>query len=595
MKKLNLSFLSSRYIPLISAFFLLVTIKILISFYFKSPWIFPDETVYAETARNILHGEFFSKLQYCQTYPPGYSFFLSIVYLLFDNSTVNYQLMLIINSFLTSSIIFPAYFLLKKYCSDKFSLLGSIFVAILPSVVLYNFVVMSENLFIPLFVFSLWFVIESYESNSKKWGILAGFSIFLLFFTRSLGIAMIIGFFLALVYYALIQLKSKKPGIIVKENIYSILAFCIPTILWIYYKSQLVITTTADYDINAYISSIFQAVSNIQSFTRFLLLIIHEFEFLILASYFILFVLAFYSLYLILRCCTSNFEDSSKLKENQKKMAIKSGVIYFLVSSFLSILITVAHMSLVKPPVDLYYSIFGRYIDPIVPIIVIFGLIGLYNVLNKNSEKKKIIFLLITSILPLIILFAIDFPSTYYKLPNIFTIFYIQKVSTFLPVIQFIILFAILLFGFFTIIMYYKKFWPIFIIFLMIITIIAIHSTLQIQLKISSDTEKINQIGQYLITNSNESSRILMTNEDYSYAGGPQIWFGTQFYIKGYLIRNDTCSTSSNYNCQQNRDLDYIISPKILPYQLITVSNMGFKLYNFKKPENQTIELPYTN
>jgi hypothetical protein len=503
--------------------------------------------------------------------------------------------MLIINSFLTSSIIFPAYFLLKKYCSDKFSLLGSIFVAILPSVVLYNFVVMSENLFIPLFVFSLWFVIESYESNSKKWGILAGFSIFLLFFTRSLGIAMIIGFFLALVYYALIQLKSKKPGIIVKENIYSILAFCIPTILWIYYKSQLVITTTADYDINAYISSIFQAVSNIQSFTRFLLLIIHEFEFLILASYFILFVLAFYSLYLILRCCTSNFEDSSKLKENQKKMAIKSGVIYFLVSSFLSILITVAHMSLVKPPVDLYYSIFGRYIDPIVPIIVIFGLIGLYNVLNKNSEKKKIIFLLITSILPLIILFAIDFPSTYYKLPNIFTIFYIQKVSTFLPVIQFIILFAILLFGFFTIIMYYKKFWPIFIIFLMIITIIAIHSTLQIQLKISSDTEKINQIGQYLITNSNESSRILMTNEDYSYAGGPQIWFGTQFYIKGYLIRNDTCSTSSNYNCQQNRDLDYIISPKILPYQLITVSNMGFKLYNFKKPENQTIELPYTN
>ena len=214
--------------------------------------------------------------------------------------------------------------------------------------------------------------------------------------------------------------------------------------------------------------------------------------------------------------------------------------------------------------------------------LIIFGLIGLYIVLNKNSEKEKTIFLLITSILPLIVLFAIDFPSTYYKLPNMFTIFYIQKVSTFLPIIQFISLFAILLLGFFILIMYYKNLWPVFIIFLMIITIIGIYSTLQIQLKISSDTEKINQIGQYLITNSNESSRILMTNEDYYYTGGPQIWFGTQFYIKGYLLRTDNCSTLLNNNCQQNRDLDYIISHKILPYDLITSSNMGYNLYSLK-------------
>lgn len=177
MKKQNLSFLSSGYIPLLFVFFLLVIIKILISFYFKSPSIFADETVYAETARNILRGEFYSKLQYCQTYPPGYSLFLSIVHLLSDNSLASYQFMLIINSFLTSSIIFPAYFLLKKYCSDKFSLLGSILVSLSPSVVLYNFVVMSENLFIPLFTLSLWFLIESCETNSKKWGILAGLSL----------------------------------------------------------------------------------------------------------------------------------------------------------------------------------------------------------------------------------------------------------------------------------------------------------------------------------------------------------------------------------------------------------------------------------
>jgi len=291
MRKLNLSLHASGYIPLILAFFLLFFVKILISFNFKSPWIFADVTVYAEIARNIIHGDFFSKLQYCQTYPPGYSLFLSIIYLFFGNSSANYQYFLIINSVITSSIIFPAYFLLKKKCSEHFSIIGSIFVSILPSANLYNFVLMSENVFIPLFTFSLWFVIESFETNSKKWGILTGLSIFLLFFTRSTGIAMIVGFFLAFAYYAIMQLKWKAPTIIVKENIYQVTAFCIPTILWVYYKSKLSTSSVTGYNIEAYSSAIFQAVSNIQSFSRFFILIIHEFEFLVLASYFILFVL----------------------------------------------------------------------------------------------------------------------------------------------------------------------------------------------------------------------------------------------------------------------------------------------------------------
>ena len=134
------------------------------------------------------------------------------------------------------------------------------------------------------------------------------------------------------------------------------------------------------------------------------------------------------------------------------------------------------------------------------------------------------------------------------------------------------------------------------IIFLMIISIIGVYSTLQIQITQSSTIEKMNQISQYLISNSNESSRILMTNEDFNANyWGTATWFGTQFYIKGYLIRDDSCTVVSKVKCQKNRDLDYIISPRILPYHLITTSKSGYKLYNFEKPENHTtIELPYT-
>jgi 4-amino-4-deoxy-L-arabinose transferase-like glycosyltransferase len=589
VKTPKLSFLSSGYFPIISAFIILVFVKILLSFYFKTPWIFADETVYAETARNILHGEFYCKIPYFRGFPPGYSLFLSIVYLLFGNSASSYQYMLIINSFLSSSIIFPAYSLLKKCCSDKFSLMGSIFVALLPSVILYNFVVMSENLFIPLFAFSLWFLIESFETNSKKWGIFAGFSIFFLFFTRTTGIAMIIGFFFALGYYVFAQLKSKGPLILIKENIFSTLAFCIPTILWVYYRSKLEVP---DYDAKPYSEIIFQSLSNIDSSTRFLLLIVHEVEFLILASYVILFIFALYSLHSIF--IKNDFYNHSSLEVNQKTLAIKSGTIYFFVSSVLLVIITVAHMSLALSQNDLYYYIFGRYIDPVVPIISVFGLIGFHAILDKNSERKKSVIFLTLSTIPIIILFAIDFPSKNYKLPNMFTIFYIGEIVTFLPVIEYVIFLVMLLLMFFIIIVYHKKFWPVFLIFLMSISIIVIYPTLQIQITDSSSTNEINQIGGYLINNSNESSKILMTNDDYNDYWGTITFWVTQFYTKGLLVKNDICSITTTENCQQIQDSDYIISSRILPYHSIIASKSGYKLYIFEKTENRIINLPYT-
>jgi hypothetical protein len=587
MKKLNLSCLSSGYIPLAFMFLLIIIVKIVISFYFKSPWIFADETVYAETARNILKGEFYSKLQYPQTYPPGYSFFLSIAYLLFDNSTANYRFMLIINSVLNASIIFPAYFLLKKYCSEKFSLMGSFFVAILPSVVLYNYVIMSENLFIPLFTFSVWFLIESLETNSKKWGILAGLSLFLLFLTRSTGLAMIIGFFIALVFYFLMQLKLKDPAIILKENSYSVMAFFIPTILWIYYKSKLEVTA-GNYDIEAYKTTIFLAVSNIQSFIRFFILIVHEIEFLILSSYFVLFILAFYSLSIFLR----NSDGSLQEKETQKTMSMKSGILYFLVSSIVLIIITAAHMYPILPPEDLYYSIFGRYIDPIVPVIVIFGLIGFYFALNKDTEKKQIISLLIASTLVLTFLFAISFPYKYYKLPNMFSIFYIQGIKEMIAVELFIFICAIIFLSFCILSISQKKLWFLIFIVLIIFSLIGMNYTIRAQYEKSLAIEN-DPVTEYLVNHSDDSSIILMSIGDYYSEFGVLEWYSKQFFIQGYLIqtKNESELTSPTY--QNDRHVKYIISQRILPYQVLAVSRFGYKLYNLEPREKSIVVLPY--
>ena len=590
MKKLKLSSLSSGYFPLIVVFFLLVSVKILISFYFKSPWIFADETVYAETARNVLHGEFYSKLQYCQTYPPGYSLFLSIAYLIFDNSFASYHLMLIINALITSSIIFPAYFILKKYCPDKFSIIGSIFVAILPSVVLYNFVVMSENLFIPFFTFSLWFLIESFETNSKKWGILAGFSIFLLFFTRTPGIAMIIGFFFALAYYLLNEIKSKKFVILFKENSYTVAAMCIPLILWTIYKFYFGKSMGTGYNNDVYISSLSNAILNIQSLTQFLSLALHELEFLIICSYFIFFILALYLIYELFWGNTYHNNDQIRENENKKILSLKSGIIYVLVSSIILILITVTHMfaAVVFQNNNEYY-IFGRYIDPIVPIIVLAGMIGFHCILKKQfSENKKNILVFISINLLLLILFLADFPTKNYKFPNTFSIFYVQGFSQLIPFTLFIFLFVCIISGIFILGLYYKKMWYLILILLILFSIAGMSYTIKTQYSYSSNADENNHaIIEYLVNHSNESTRILMSDEDYNYNSyfGIMTWFSTQFFIEGYLIRNPDES--------KNHQIDYSISQKILLNNTLAASKTGFKLYGMEDRKRHVVTLPY--
>ncbi len=105
---------------LISIFIVIISIKFIFSFSFPSPFIFADEAVYAETARNVLDGHLFSNLEYCQTYPPGYSIILSVAYLFSDDMEIVYRIMILINCILTSAILFPSYFILREFCNKIF-------------------------------------------------------------------------------------------------------------------------------------------------------------------------------------------------------------------------------------------------------------------------------------------------------------------------------------------------------------------------------------------------------------------------------------------------------------------------------------------
>lgn len=128
----------------ISIFFvLLILIKIVLSINFYAPFIYMDEIIYDSLAQNLKEGKLYAKIG--GSYPPGYPLFLSIAYWVANDKGTIYHIMLAISAIVTTSIIFPSYFILKKYCDKIIALIGSFAVTTLPFMNFYSFTIMTDR------------------------------------------------------------------------------------------------------------------------------------------------------------------------------------------------------------------------------------------------------------------------------------------------------------------------------------------------------------------------------------------------------------------------------------------------------------------
>lgn len=536
---------------LIYFYLFLVIGKTLLTLSFKTPWILADEVVYADIAKNIvLNSNFTSTLQYCQTYPPGYSFLLSFSYLFADDNI--YHAMLFINALINSLILFPAYYICKKFIDNKFALIIAILIAIAPSNVLYTFALISENLFIPLFLFSTYFVINTFTTDSKAAQLLAGFSVTYLFITRSTGIAMIVSFCVVFVYY--IWINKELMNTIRRKSI-SLVSLFGSLLIWVFLKSAFTqevqsLDEITGYSVNPYAQTLLGAVTNFESFILFIKLTIHEIDYLIVASFFIFSVFAIFAIL---------HKDYIKNKEVFNIFTLYTGV-----SAFILLIITVTHMYGAFSNGNQYYSIFGRYIDPILPIIYIIGGIGI-SIYNNCGCNRKSTYKLSAIIILLFTIVAFSFPTSYYKFPNMLSIFYIEKYS--IPITSIILTVSVIF-----LVYNIKKSVHILLLFVVFASLIAIVPTYQYELEVSSSTEDGNQIGRWLQENDDYYSTTSMDHEDFNTSSGKQMWFLTTFWMNGNLVKAwDLTNISS--------DVDYIISSKLLPYEPI-VSSQKYILYN---------------
>ena len=194
-------------------YFLLVLIKAILAYLIPAPSEFSDGYIYMKLARSFFYNMEFSVhgIPY-NHYHPLYPLLISISYL-FGKMSIVYPMMKIINSIISSLIIFPAYLLAKEFLTERKAVYTSLIISLLPSSFIFSSYILAENLFYPLFLLSVYLLYKAFSSDSIKYGIFAGVSIGLAYLTKVNGIALF-GVLFVLILYSLYKKKSLFPVVL---------------------------------------------------------------------------------------------------------------------------------------------------------------------------------------------------------------------------------------------------------------------------------------------------------------------------------------------------------------------------------------------
>lgn len=199
------------------------------------PTVFLDEVLYRESASALISLSKYSSPQY----PPLYPLLISPA-LLLENW---YQGMIVLNAF-WSSLLVPATWFLSRSVRLKNPLFPAFLVALLPMHVIYPSLIMSENLFVTIFVLAVALTLHDGKTRLSR-SLAFGFSLGLANITKYLFLpSVIILFFVYLAQILWFKRRGKNLG--AAGLLYNALVVCfgyaLPMSAWIVYSHFSAIT-----------------------------------------------------------------------------------------------------------------------------------------------------------------------------------------------------------------------------------------------------------------------------------------------------------------------------------------------------------------
>lgn len=167
------------FLVLISLF-----IKIVISLNITGPVVFGDELLYRRRSMELI---FLNKYT-STTYPLGYPLVISLAFSFDDNFYLAAKL---INAILTTTVIFFTWKLCRLFLEEKYSLLCSFIATIFQWQYMSTPRIMSENLYFPLLILTLYLFMKTLQKNILTRRIILGILLVSLHLTRHITVVLL--------------------------------------------------------------------------------------------------------------------------------------------------------------------------------------------------------------------------------------------------------------------------------------------------------------------------------------------------------------------------------------------------------------------
>ena len=550
-------------------YFIIALSKILLSLLIPAPSAYSDEYVYMKLARSFFFDFDFSIHNIVvDIFPPLYSMLLSVSYI-FKDMTIVYLFMKVINALISSLIIIPAFLLSKEFLSEKKSLIIALLISILPSSFSFTPYIMSENLFYPLFLFTIYFIYKSFSEKKYDYSILAGAFLGLSYLARTIAVGLIGVFFLS--YLILFLLEKTDRKLLFKKFIILLFLFFIVISPWMI-KNFYLYGFHLKLFLGPYTPSALNLVTNFK-------LINYLVKYFVYISYIILASLIIFPLKSI------NFINKKNIK--------------FSILLIASLIITLA-IAANHGTTEFFFKWFtgkflGRYVDFLLPLVFIAGFAGVNKIkkINKSTVFIFTFFLIIGSLLTLHALFPVNNLSLTWigVLKYLFELIFYKKVSYSIDLFTGSLIFFSVFFVFllFLILFLEKKFSlnkliPYFFIFLILLNLLN-YGVIYYDSKTNWYDEEQMQLGLWLNEyDSDKISNVLFDEKSCgeldkdkreAICGG----VNNSRTIIGYWL-NDNIVVGDLSNLQ---NYDYVISQNKLNLLLIKESDNGIYIYKLEK------------
>ncbi|GAB4246651.1 MAG: hypothetical protein Kow00109_22770 [Acidobacteriota bacterium] len=342
----------------------LVAAKILAALQMLGPVVWGDAILYLSRARNLVETGWPVLDNLCgPEYPPLYSLVLALAYLPGWGTAEAYRWVLVLNALLSTAALGPSY-LLSRGLSDRrdTALLATALVGVHSVTFAYSLTVLAENLFVPLitawFLVALWW---SRDSGRGSLGLAAGLLGAACLLTKASAVGLVPAFAClgGVGLLRLFRAGDRRAGLAV---VLFLLGLTGPWLLWRGWwllslpHATIPLEWRGFYPVDRYHQVIVGALTSGREAVLFLRLVAKQLAYLLFSTW------GLAGVALVGTAWLAWFQH----RDRSFHLVVLAGVGGMLVTS-------VVHCAAYYDTDPERYSLFGRYVDPLVPLLLVLG------------------------------------------------------------------------------------------------------------------------------------------------------------------------------------------------------------------------------